>query len=154
MVTLFRQHIVYKIVALAVCFTFIWQSVGPLDMARAESSVTTAPPSHNNITIGSIATPPSLGEIISSSKGTNDKTVIHIRDAHCDYSAQNSISGLIGHFRDKYGINLVALEGGAGNYDLSVFTDIKDANVRERTADYFVKNGEVNGAEFYAINNP
>jgi hypothetical protein len=51
-------------------------------------------------------------------------------------------------------VRLTALEGGAGDYDLSPFTDIKDLELRGKVADYFVRQGEVNGAELYAINNP
>jgi phosphohistidine swiveling domain-containing protein len=98
--------------------------------------------------------PERLGEIVSVHKGRAQKTVIHIRDAHCDYSAQNSIAGIIAYCHDNYSIDLAALEGGAGRYDLSVFTDIKDASLRYKAADYFMKQGEVSGAEFYAINNP
>ena len=45
-------------------------------------------------------------------------------------------------------------EGGKGDYDLSIFTDIKDKEIRKRVSDYFVKEGLVNGAEYFAINNP
>ena len=54
----------------------------------------------------------------------------------------------------EYGIDTVNLEGGAKDYDLSVFTGIYDKTIREKTADYFVKEGLVNGAEYFAINNP
>jgi hypothetical protein len=49
---------------------------------------------------------------------------------------------------------MVNLEGGAGDYDISVFTEIAGSEIRREVAEYFVKRGEVNGAEFYAINNP
>lgn len=95
-----------------------------------------------------------FGSIEESYIGTNSKTVIHIQDAHCNYSCQESIRNLLGHLADEYGVDLALLEGGAGNYDLSVFTDIEDRSLRAETADYFVKQGRVNGAENFAINNP
>ncbi len=49
---------------------------------------------------------------------------------------------------------MVNLEGGSGEYDLSVFTSITVEGIRREVADHFVNTGEVNGAEFYAINNP
>ncbi len=82
------------------------------------------------------------------------KTIIHIQDAHCNYSCQQSINGIIEHLNREYGIDLALLEGGAGDYDLSVFTDIEDKALRSNVADYFVKEGRVNGAELFAINNP
>ena len=148
-----RRHILYRIMALTVCLTFISQSIGPV--AGAESAYKPSLSSgSSSIDIASVKIPANIGEVIDSSKGSIDKTVIHIRDAHCDYSAQSSISGLIGYLHDNYVVDLVALEGGSGDYDLSVFTDIKDTTLREKVADYFVRQGEVNGAESYALNNP
>lgn len=158
MVTSFRKHISCRIIALIVAIAFIWQSAGPIVEVNAQAAgaalTSKSLLAHNNIDITALKLPASFGEITDSYKGALDKTVIHIRDAHCDYSAQNSISGIIGYFRDTYGIDLIALEGGSGDYDLSVFTDIKDAGLREKVADYFVRHGEVNGAELYAINHP
>lgn len=82
------------------------------------------------------------------------KIVIHIQDAHCNYYAQRKIAEIVEYLNKEYGINTVNLEGGAKDYDLSVFTDIKDTAIRAEAADYFVKEGLVNGAEYFAINNP
>lgn len=146
MIESFRKHIICKVIAFTACLIFVWQSIGPTGEARAQDAKT--------LLSTEIKLPARFGEVIDLFKGNLNKTVIHIRDAHCDYSAQNSISGIIGYFRDTYGVDLVALEGGSGDYDLSVFTDIKDVELREKVADYFVRQGEVSGAEFYAINNP
>ena len=82
------------------------------------------------------------------------KVVIHIQDAHCNYAAQQKISEIIEYLNKEYGIDTVNLEGGAKDYDLSPFTRISDKAIREKTADYFVKEGLVNGAEYFAANNP
>ncbi len=81
-------------------------------------------------------------------------TIIHIQDAHCNYAAQHKIAEIIEYLNKKYGIDSINLEGGAKGYDLSIFTNITDKSIREKTADYFVKEGLVNGAEYFAINNP
>ncbi|MBF0217776.1 MAG: hypothetical protein HQL30_12385, partial [Candidatus Omnitrophica bacterium] len=87
-------------------------------------------------------------------KPVNRQTVIHIQDAHCNYAAQRKIAEVIEYLNMEYGVETVNLEGGVGEYDLSVFSDIKDVPKREIMADYFVKEGLVNGAEYYAITNP
>ena len=106
MIASFRQNIACKIIALVVCFTFVWQSIGPIGEARAQASGRSVSSksalARNNIDIASISMPGSFGEITDSYKGSLNKTIIHIRDAHCDYSAQASISNIIGYFRDKY----------------------------------------------------
>ncbi|MDD5440394.1 MAG: hypothetical protein PHS37_09435, partial [Candidatus Omnitrophica bacterium] len=103
---------------------------------------------------GKIEIPFNLGTITDSYQGTNGKTVIHIQDAHCNYSCQRSTEGLVDYFNREYNVDTAALEGGAGKYDLSIFTEIKNKALREKVADYFVKEGRVNGTELFAINNP
>lgn len=99
--------------------------------------------------------PQSLGMVKDSwSAHPGAATVIQIQDAHCNYGAQKKIADIIAYINENYGISSINLEGGAGKYDLAVFTDIPDKRVREKTADYFVKEGLINGAEYFAINNP
>jgi len=95
-----------------------------------------------------------LGIVKETYQGPNGKTIIHIQDAHCNYSAQKNVREIVSYLNEKYGVNLATLEGGEGDYDLSVFTDIADLSVRERVADYFTKEGRINGVELYAVLNP
>lgn len=81
-------------------------------------------------------------------------TIIHIQDAHCNYAAQHKIANIIGLLNKEYGINIVNLEGGAGDYDLSIFTRIGEMKVRQKVADQFVGEGLLNGAEYFAATNP
>ncbi|MDO8536520.1 MAG: radical SAM protein [Candidatus Omnitrophota bacterium] len=104
--------------------------------------------------INNLSVPLRFGEIREASKGTNGKTIIHIQDAHCNYAAQISIEAIIKHLTGTYtDIDLVSMEGGTGDYDLSIFDDIKDAKIRGKVADYFVGEGRVSGPELFAINN-
>ncbi|MFA6321208.1 MAG: hypothetical protein WCY36_05050, partial [Candidatus Omnitrophota bacterium] len=98
--------------------------------------------------------PEYLGQIRDSFKAGSDKIVVHIQDAHCNYAAQKKIAEIIEYLSKEHGIRDINLEGGAQEYDLSVFTDIYDKDIRKKTADYFVREGLVNGAEYFAINNP
>ncbi|MDD5634907.1 MAG: hypothetical protein PHW46_06500, partial [Candidatus Omnitrophica bacterium] len=116
-------------------------------MARGVTPLPLIDPSHFSI-------PENLGEVRDIRTADPGKVIIHIQDAHCNYSCQNSITDMIGYLCDTYGIDLVALEGASGGFDLSCFTKIQDKAVRTRVADYFVRSGRVNGAEFYAISNP
>ncbi|MBF0252416.1 MAG: hypothetical protein HQL29_01235 [Candidatus Omnitrophica bacterium] len=113
-----------------------------------------------SIDINSFELPSHLGEIRSSwspSQSDPEKgkaPVIYIQDAHCNYDCQKTISEIIDHIETNYGIDTINLEGGAEDYDTSIFTNISDREKREKVADYFVKQGLINGAEYYAINNP
>jgi hypothetical protein len=106
------------------------------------------------INVADLEIPTRFGEVKNRVSGDNDTTIIHIQDAHCNYSAQKSIANMVGYLNKEYGTDLVFLEGGAGEYNLSVFTDIPDRAIREEVADYFVREGRVTGPEFFAINNP
>ncbi|HPS19993.1 MAG TPA: hypothetical protein PKY78_03265 [Candidatus Omnitrophota bacterium] len=98
--------------------------------------------------------PAHLGEVKLSYKGKSDKFVVHIQDAHCNPYAQKKIADIIGYLNTEYGFRLVNLEGGVGEYDLSVFWSMSGKEIRREVAEYFMKRGEVTGAEYFAINNP
>ena len=104
--------------------------------------------------IETLVVPGHLGEIKRSFIGDPGKVLIHIQDAHCNPFAQEKIAELITYLNAEYGIKTVNLEGGVGAYDLSVFHSISGKVVRREVADHYVQKGDVNGAEYYAINNP
>ncbi|MDB4349872.1 hypothetical protein OAA99_02845, partial [Omnitrophica bacterium] len=132
-----------------------WAARTPLGLASTGLNRPGSPSaSHKELDVESFTLPDSLGYVKDSWKGDSGKTVVHIQDAHCNYSCQKSIQSIVDYLTGEYGIDLALLEGGAGNYDLSIFTDIEDRFLREKVADSFVKEGRVNGAEFFAINNP
>ncbi|MBL7069745.1 MAG: M20/M25/M40 family metallo-hydrolase, partial [Candidatus Omnitrophica bacterium] len=124
-----------------------WASKTPSPVLPASGTGNAGSPGHTIL-------PKELGEIKEVHTGVNKKTVIYIQEAHCNYSCQKSIRDIIEHFNHKRGVDLALLEGGAGDYDLSIFTKIEEKALREKTAGYFLKEGRINGAEFFAINNP
>ena len=107
-----------------------------------------------DLNVDTMTIPSHLGEIRYSFRGDKDKVVIHVQDAHSNRFAQSKIADIIDYLNKEYGLTIVNLEGGAGEYDLSVFTRISGDEIRREVAEYFLDKGEVNGAEFYAINNP
>ena len=132
----------------SVCFVFTdaWALVNTAGRPSLEQVAHLDP---DNLTL-----PSHLGEIRYTHKADPNKIIIHIQDAHSNQFAQKKISGIIDFLNREYGIKMINLEGGTGDYDLKVFNDISIPAVRKEVAEYFVKNGEINGAELYAINNP
>lgn len=110
--------------------------------------------SEKELRVNTFVLPEYLGRVVDSYNGNSGKIVIHIQDAHCNYTAQHTIAQIIGYAADRYGLNIVNLEGGAGNYNLSAFTSIDDTGVRDKVSDYFVKKGMINAGEYFAINYP
>jgi len=154
-----KHHLFFKkTFSLIALFAFIMTFVLMDAWAEAaDASVITTPDKteeHLQLDVDTLTISPHIGTVKFSRKGKSDKTIIHIQDAHCNYGAQKSISKIIEYLNTEYGIEYINLEGGAGDYDLSVFTDISNRAIRSRVADYFMKWGQVNGAEFYALSNP
>lgn len=112
-----------------------------------------------SVPVSAISIPAHLGLIRDTwtapgADAADRTTVIHIQDAHCDYKAQQAIYALIDHLSGSYGARTVLLEGGEGAYDHTPFFNIVDRSLRDRTADYFVREGVINGAELFAIRHP
>ncbi|MFA5255740.1 MAG: hypothetical protein WC419_03480 [Candidatus Omnitrophota bacterium] len=136
--------------------------VGEVWAARSSSGLTSVGPDSTgspsplkSLSAATFTLPQDLGYIQESTEVSNSgKTVIHIQDAHCNYAAQRSIAGILDYLSTEYGIYAVNCEGGAESYDLSPFTAIPEKDIREKTADFFVKEGVVSAAEFFAVNNP
>ncbi|MFC1576468.1 hypothetical protein ACFL3J_02220, partial [Candidatus Omnitrophota bacterium] len=120
---------------------------------RVESPHTKAP---NTLSIQALGLPAHLGEISDSWTAplSDAKTVIHVQDAHCNYAAQRKIAEIIEYLNIEHGISTVNLEGGEGPYNLSLFTKIADTGERQKSAESFLKDGLINGAEYFAVNNP
>ena len=105
--------------------------------------------------LSNIEIPLSLGYVKERYlSGTDKPVIVYIQDAHCNYSCQKSIESIVNYFNGKYKIDLAAVEGGAGNYDYSIFTSIPDIDLREKIANYFVREGRVTGVDLFALMNP
>jgi hypothetical protein len=136
--------------------------IGEVWAARSSAGLTSvgldsagSPSPLKSLSASTFTLPQDLGYIQESVEVPNSgRTVIHIQDAHCNYAAQKSIAGILNYLTTEYGIYAVNCEGGAESYDLSPFTAIPEKDIREKTADYFVKEGVVSAAEYYAVNNP
>ncbi|MDD3905681.1 MAG: hypothetical protein PHS46_04005 [Candidatus Omnitrophica bacterium] len=150
-----------------VSYDFAWADRTPSELTSVGSDRAVGPGSFKELNPRTFSLPQSLGTIKdtwSPSVGAprlargeyelQPPVVIHIQDAHCNYYAQNKIAEICQYLNKEYGVNTINLEGGAEDYDLSIFTDIADKSVRKRVADSFVKDGVVNGAEYFALNNP
>jgi len=98
-----------------------------------------------------IVIPKNIGTARESREGKNEKLIIHIQDAHCNYEAQTNISRLLKDLSENYGVNLVSLEGADGDVSTEWFRAFPDAEARREAADYFVQKGELTGAEFFSI---
>ncbi|MFH1878405.1 MAG: hypothetical protein ABH883_06335, partial [Candidatus Omnitrophota bacterium] len=101
-----------------------------------------------------VGVPDNLAEVQDKYFTRGEKFVIHIQEAHCQYDCQKAIAGILSRLIKGYGLRTVNLEGGEGSYDLEVFAKIEDSGARVKTADRMLREGEINAAEYYSVNDP
>ncbi|MFH1877371.1 MAG: HEAT repeat domain-containing protein, partial [Candidatus Omnitrophota bacterium] len=77
------------------------------------------------------------------------EVVINIQDNHASLTAQYSIVGLLKELLQEYEINMIAIEGGAGYIDTSILKSFPDKKIREKTADFLMKQGKLSAGEFF-----
>ena len=85
------------------------------------------------------------------SKG--EKVIVCVDEDQCytNEAAQRPISEIFFHLYEKHGLELLATEAGAGEYDLGVFRNNPDLKIRRDVAEYFFKLGKIQSAELFAI---
>lgn len=132
-----------------------WAAKLPSGLTSVGPDQAGSPAPLKNLSAGTFTLPQELGYVQEAADVPGSvRTVIHIQDAHCNYAAQKSISEILNYLIGEYGVYAVNCEGGAEGYDLSPFTDIPEKEIREKTSDFFVKEGVVSAAEYFAVNNP
>jgi hypothetical protein len=93
----------------------------------------------------------------------NNKTIIHIQDSHANYQAQMNVAKILECLSSRQSSDIshkvsdfnrqpkifIAVEGAKGKVDTSILNNIENENVRYMLSDYLMKNGLMDGAEFY-----
>lgn len=137
-----------KTVTLTTCLTFVWPLLG-----WAFNSQTYPVPAHTLPVFGDLKKPltllPKLGTIKSHHAGQT-QTVILIEDLHCHAEVQHNIAGIIDKLVKQEEVNLIGLEGASGSIELGVLKDFPIQSIRTLAADYFLRQGKVTGAEYFA----
>ncbi len=93
--------------------------------------------------------PEKIGAIKQGFQG-KEKTVVCIQDLHCNYEVQKNIAGIIRHLVKKHGLKLVGEEGAFDTVNTDKISTFPIKKIREEVSDYFVKQGKITGAEYYA----
>ncbi len=104
------MYLLQKIVAIFLCLIVVSPNV---TFAVANESSSAASHTSTSSTY-EISIPSKLGVIEESYKGTSDKTIIYIQDAHVALDAQENIAETIEFLVEKHGIKTVFEEGFEG----------------------------------------
>ncbi|MBP9864927.1 MAG: hypothetical protein KBC91_00845, partial [Candidatus Omnitrophica bacterium] len=97
--------------------------------------------------------PASLGRIESSYRGTSDKTIVFVQDAHDSIQAQMNIARIIRHAVTQHGVKTVFEEGYEGMVPTDeVYKSLTEPRTREAVSYYLLDHLRIGGAEFAHIN--
>jgi hypothetical protein len=96
-----------------------------------------------------IEIPKTFATVLKTFRG-NDQLIIHIQDLHCNYEVQSNIRNLIQHLAQAGQVPMVAVEGASLPVNTTPIRSFPLAASREDVADYFVRQGKLSGAEWYA----
>jgi len=80
------------------------------------------------------------------------KLIIHILSLFSNYKAQKNLAAALDQLVSRYGFRVICLEGGSGRIDLDFYRNLPDEQRKATLADYFVKEGRIQGYEYFAIN--
>ncbi len=94
--------------------------------------------------------PEKFGTMANSFQG-NEKTIVCIQDLHCNYEVQKNISNIIHNLVQEHGLNLAAVEGAFGRVNTAKISTFPVKKIKAEVCDYFVKQGKLTGAEYYAV---
>ena len=98
----------------------------------------------------SINVPAALAHVDTSRKGNGGDFVVNIQDNHSSLSTQYSIVNVLKELLKEYDLNIIAIEGGSGFADTSVLRSLPEADVRESTAAYLMREGKISAGEFFS----
>jgi hypothetical protein len=149
----FRQS-----VAIFVSASLLWTSGSIADAALQTSIVFSPPPSLPQF---ELKPPPQLAHISDhynhpQSMGGRRPLVILIQDLHSHYGVQKNIAGVLDFLAKKIPSKTelpfaLAVEGADGTVDSTVMATFPDRAIKERAADYLMREGELTGAEYFAV---
>ncbi len=141
-----------RFTALATLLAFSFTSTG---RAQPAASLSFAGKMAEPVVIpDSITIPQEFGSIQAQLRAPADKPFIFvIQDAHAILDAQTNIQKLIGYLQDRYGVDLVALEGGKGALDPTLFRTFPEELTKKKILGQYLERGELSGAEMAAVFN-
>jgi hypothetical protein len=148
---LLKQSKFLKLTALLTAMVFAVDMRICPQTALAEETATQVTASNLPSDLNLIRMPSEMGTVQETYKGTGEKTVVLIQDAHAVPDAQRSIQKLIQYFGQEYGINLVALEGASEQLDPTIFRTFPDKERLAKVFEEYWQNGELTGVNAAAL---
>ena len=149
----YKRSLIFKAISVFIALTF---SFSGISFAVTDDTLGAPgkPKLLGPVEVEDIGVAIDTGTIKSKYQGDTGKVVVHIQDAHCNYEAQSNINKMLEQLSRELGIDMVSVEGAEGIVDTAWFRAFPDSEIRKEVATYFMKKGEITGAEYFSINSP
>lgn len=145
-----RHKLTVKFVSLVLTFTFIFSELGfagalegpgVFQPVQTPKEILLKDPTRFETPVESTI----LKEIHKGESGT---FIIHIQDAHVNYSGQANLASALDTLMSKYKIGLVLVEGGTRDDTLTPIKQVAPPAVWKRVAKKFLLEGKISGEEY------
>jgi len=83
--------------------------------------------------------------------GAQEKIIIHIQDAHCNYEAQMNLAKMLEYLYKAHGVTLILVEGGSRSDSLSYMREYAPKDKRVEVADKYLRSGKICGENYLDI---
>jgi|GEM_PF-7064486 len=145
---------IIKIISIMTVFFFSVTNIAVSQNIPSTSTIS-GEISAQSVIPGKVIIPQELGSIQEEYHSKDGKSfVVFIQDAHAIVDAQTNIQNLINYFSEKYGVSLVALEGGKGKLDPTLLRAFPDEKIKRKVMEEYLDRGELAGAVMASILNP
>ncbi len=95
-----------------------------------------------------IEIPEQYGTIIETHRGTNNKLIIHIQDAHCNYEGQINEANILESLINDYDLNLILKESKLTDRDFKYLRPRLPVEERKEVAEELLRDGYITGVNY------
>jgi hypothetical protein len=99
------------------------------------------------LTLDNLRIPLEYGSI-RTTYTAKEPIIIHIQDAHANYTAQKNLASMLEHLILWHGLSLVLVEGGSRNDSLSYMRSYAPLERRRQVAEEFLQAGKISGENY------
>jgi len=153
---MFKNIIFIKLISILVLILFSYQQIvwaaGDLSQIIEEQPLKNT--GSSDIDSFDMSIPRDLAQVEQLNANGDADTIINIQDCHSSLTAQYSIVGILKNLVNDYDLKIISVEGASGYIDTSLLSSFPDRAIKEKTADYLMKEGKMSAGEFFSALNP
>ena len=143
-----KHNLVVRFVSLLLTFTFLLSEISYAAPMNAVGVIHELPLQIISQDPTRFEAPVEFTTLKEIHKGDNNTFIIHIQDAHANYSGQQNLANALDEIMTKYHVTLVLVEGGTKDDTLTPLKKIAPPEVWRKVAKKFLIEGKITGDEY------